>query len=55
MAKVAISAISYWISGLMGGLNANVLCLTFGVIFTKLAFDDNAMNKAGVFNLCMVY
>ena len=56
MAKVAIiAAISYWISDLMGGaINANVLCLIFGVIFHEIGFlDDNAMNKAGVFNWLM--
>lgn len=56
MAKVALVAVfSYWVSNLTGGsVNANVLCLVFGVIFHEIGFlDDNAMNKAGVFNWLM--
>ncbi|KRK48352.1 hypothetical protein FC96_GL001452 [Secundilactobacillus kimchicus JCM 15530] len=56
MARVAIVALlSNWVSGLMGNIiNANVICLILGVIAHQIGFlEDNALNKAGVFNWLM--
>ena len=56
MAKVALVAVfSFWISGLLHGvINANVLCLIFGVVAHAAGFlPDDALNKAKVFNWLM--
>lgn len=56
MARVAIVALlSNWVAGLMGNIiNANVICLILGVIAHQIGFlEDNALNKAGVFNWLM--
>ncbi|PMD69051.1 hypothetical protein [Companilactobacillus nuruki] len=54
--KVALVALlSNWVAGLMNGvINANVICLIFGVIAHQLGFlEDNALDKAKVFNWLM--
>ena len=50
-----IALLSNWVAGLTGGaLNANVVCLIFGVIAHQFGFlEDDALNKAGVFNWLM--
>lgn len=56
MAKVALVAVfSFWISSLLHGvINANVLCLIFGVVAHAAGFlPDDALNKAKVFNWLM--
>lgn len=56
MAKVALIAVfSFWVGNLTHNtINSNVLCLIFGVLFHALGFlDDDALNKAGVFNWLM--
>lgn len=56
LARVAIVALlSNWVAGLMNNaINANVICLIFGVIAHQLGFlETNALNKAGVFNWLM--
>lgn len=56
LAKIAAVAVfSYWVGGLMHNvINSTVLCLIFGVIFHQIGFlEDNALNKAGVFNWLM--
>lgn len=54
--KVALVALlSNWVAGLMNGvINANVICLIFGVIAHQLGFlEDSALDKAKVFNWLM--
>lgn len=54
--RVALVALfSNWIAGLTNGVvNANVVCLIFGVIAHQLGFlEDSALNKAGVFDWLM--
>ncbi|MQS76470.1 hypothetical protein [Companilactobacillus halodurans] len=54
--RVALVALlSNWVAGLMNGvINANVICLIFGVIAHQLGFlEDSVLNKAGVFNWLM--
>lgn len=56
LARVAaIALLSNWVAGLMNNvINANVICLIFGVIAHQLGFlESNALNKAGVFNWLM--
>ncbi len=54
--RVALVALfSNWIASLMhGAINANVICLIFGVIAHQLGFlEDSALDKAKVFNWLM--
>ncbi|MBP5809558.1 hypothetical protein [Lactiplantibacillus argentoratensis] len=54
--RVGIVAIlSNWVASLLNNtINANIICLIFGVIAHQLGFlEDNALNKAGVFNWLM--
>lgn len=54
--RVALVALlSNWVAGLMhGAINANVICLIFGVIAHQLGFlEDSALDKAKVFNWLM--
>ncbi|MFC6180522.1 hypothetical protein [Lactiplantibacillus daowaiensis] len=56
MARVAlIGLLSNWVASLMNGaINANVICLIFGVIAHQVGFlEDNALTKAGVFHWLM--
>lgn len=50
-----VALFSNWIAGLLNNtINANVICLIFGVIAHQLGFlEDNALNRAGVFNWLM--
>lgn len=56
LARVAsVALLSNWVAGLIhGAINANVICLIFGVIAHQLGYlESNALNKAGVFNWLM--
>lgn len=56
LARVAsVALLSNWVAGLINGaINANVICLIFGVIAHQLGYlESNALNKAGVFNWLM--
>lgn len=50
-----VALFSNWVAGLLNNaINANVVCLIFGVIAHQLGFlEDNALNQAGVFNWLM--
>jgi hypothetical protein len=50
-----IAILSNWVASLLNNtINANIICLVFGVIAHQLGFlEDNALNKAGVFNWLM--
>lgn len=54
--RVALVALlSNWVAGLMNGvINANVICLIFGVIAHQVGFfEDSALDKAKVFSWLM--
>ncbi|MQS76949.1 hypothetical protein [Companilactobacillus halodurans] len=50
-----IALLGNWVGALLhGAINANVICLIFGVIAHQLGFiEDNALDKAKVFNWLM--
>ena len=53
--KVALVATLATVIGKATGIPGAVLALVLGVIFNELGFlDDNALQKAGYFNLCML-
>ncbi|GEL15088.1 hypothetical protein [Pediococcus cellicola] len=56
LVRIALVALfSNWVAGLLNNaINANVVCLIFGVVAHQLGFlEDNALNQAGVFNWLM--
>ncbi|WP_415548786.1 hypothetical protein [Lentilactobacillus diolivorans] len=56
LARVAaVALLSTWCAGLINNaINPNVVCLIFGVIAHQFGFlEDNALNRAGVFNWLM--
>lgn len=56
LARVAaVALLSMWVASLINNaINPNVVCLVFGVVAHQLGFlEDNALNRAGVFNWLM--